>query len=59
MFGRGKPELTDQHISEVRTRQRNDQLAKDPSTIPGMTQTELNDVITTGTIPTALLREIL
>jgi hypothetical protein len=33
--------------------------ALDPSDIDGMTQAELNDVINTGTISTALLRDIL
>jgi hypothetical protein len=60
MLGR-KPqvEATDARKAEVKGRQREDELRRDPSDIPGMTQSELNKVIDTGTIPTALLREIL
>lgn len=35
------------------------ELADDPSDIPGMTQTELNAVIDTGTIRTSTLNRIL
>lgn len=35
------------------------ELADDPSDIPGMTQTELDEVINTGTIRTSTLRRIL
>jgi hypothetical protein len=56
---RQQPEATDARLAEVKGRQREDELRRDPSSIPGMTQTELNDVINTGTIPAALLREIL
>jgi hypothetical protein len=60
MFGRNsQPELTERHLAAVATDRRASALAKDPSDIPGMTQAELNDVINTGTIPAALLREIL
>jgi len=46
-------------IADMNARHRADALAKDPSSIPGMTQSELNEVINTGTISTELLREIL
>lgn len=60
MFRRNqKPEGTDARKAEVAQRQRDDELTRDPSDIPGMTQTELNQVINTGTIPTALLHDIL
>jgi hypothetical protein len=60
MFGRKpQPEATQARLAEVKTRQRRDELERDPCDIPGMTQTELNDVINTGSIPTALLHEIL
>ena len=61
MFGRSqpKPELTEKYLSDMRVRHREDELKKDPSSIPGMTQAELDDVINTGTIPTSLLNEIL
>lgn len=60
MFGR-KPqsELTQRHLAACAADRRATELARDPSDIPGMTQTELNDVINTGSIPTALRREIL
>jgi hypothetical protein len=60
MLGRRQqPEATDARIAEVRGRQREDELRRDPSDIPGMTQTELNKVIDTDSIPTALLNDVL
>lgn len=61
MLGRkpSKPELTERLLGEVNRDRRTRALADDPSDIPGMTQGELNDVINTGSIPTALLRDIL
>jgi hypothetical protein len=60
MFGRKKnTELTQQHLVACKKDRRQRELLKDPSTIPGLTQTELNDVINTGTISSAKLRQIL
>lgn len=60
MFGRNsQPELTERHLAACAADRRASALAKDPSDIPGMTQAELNDAINTGSIPTALLRDIL
>jgi len=60
MFGRNsQPELTERHLAACAADCRARELADDPSDIDGMTQSELNDVINTGTIPTALLRGIL
>jgi hypothetical protein len=60
MFGRKpQPELTERHLAATNADRRTAALAKDPSDIPGMTQSELNDVINTGSISHALLREIL
>ena len=61
MFGRGKsePELNQRLISSMHARHREEELERDPSSIPGMTGSELADVINTGTIPTALLNSIL
>lgn len=59
MFGRKKTELTQQHIDGRNETRREEELQRDPSSIPGMTQTELNSVIDTGTISKKLLRRIL
>jgi hypothetical protein len=53
-----RTELSRQHMAAWKTEQRKIELAKDPSSIPGMTQTELNEVIDKGSISTKLLREI-
>lgn len=59
-FGRKpQPELTERHLAAAAADRRAAELARDPSDIPGMTQAELNNLIDIGTIPTALLREIL
>jgi len=58
-FGKRSNQDPDWRIKEVKDRWRQDELARDPSSIPGMTQTELNEVIDTGSIPTSLLNEIL
>lgn len=60
MFGRNsKPELTQRHLAECARDCRNRELTDDPSDIPGMTQSELNEVINTGSIPTRLLNDLL
>lgn len=60
MFGRrDKTELTQRHLAACARDCRERELADDPSDIPGMTQSELNEVINTGSIPTRLLNEIL
>ena len=46
-------------LRERSERLRAQELANDPSDIPGMTQTELDGVINTGTIRTSTLRQIL
>jgi len=43
----------------MHARHREEELERDPSSIPGTTGSELADVINTGTIPTALLNSIL
>ena len=57
--GNNRQELTQRHLDAVNRDRRETALARDPSDIPGMTQGELDDVINTGSIPTALLRDIL
>lgn len=61
MFGRRKPrpELTERHLAACAADCRERELADDPSGIDGMTQSELNDVINTGSISSSLLRRIL
>lgn len=60
MFRRkNKPELTQRHLNACATDCRNRELAADPSDIPGVTQTELNEIINTGSISSRLLNQIL
>lgn len=52
-------ELTQKYLAEADERRRAEELRRDPSSIPGMTQAELNEVIATGSISVALLRKII
>ena len=59
MFGRNKGEETDRQVSEANASDRAHALRKDPSSIKGMTQAELNKVIDSGKISRDTLRRIL
>jgi len=56
---REQQERTSRLLADMKQRHRRAELAADPSNIPGMTQTELNAVINSETIPTALLHDVL
>lgn len=53
------PDKTARLFEDMRARHRADALAADPSSIQGMTQAELDNVIDTGSIPTTLLNDVL
>jgi len=49
MLGRNKtPEYTEQLVGQAQQRDRAEQLERDPSTVKGLTRTELNSIIDTG-----------